>query len=48
MSMLDFPMQTLFDAYIADNPKFFPFFKDAEGALDGMHITAHPQSEDHS
>lgn len=25
---------------IADNPKFFPFFKDAVGAIDGTHIAA--------
>ncbi|KAH8109015.1 hypothetical protein DFH11DRAFT_1470295, partial [Phellopilus nigrolimitatus] len=25
---------------ISDNPKFFPFFKDCLGAIDGTHISA--------
>lgn len=29
-----------------DNPKFFPFFKDALGAIDGTHIKATPAGED--
>jgi len=32
------------DGYITDNPKFFPFFQDALGALDGTHISAWPPS----
>ncbi|KAF8589953.1 hypothetical protein K439DRAFT_1330968 [Ramaria rubella] len=30
------------EQYIADNPKFYPFFKDALGALDGTHISTRP------
>ena len=28
--------------YISDDPKFYPFFKGALGALDGTHIAAYP------
>src|SRR5882724_4625328 len=34
--------------YIADNPKLFPFFKGALGALNGTHISACPHSSDSS
>jgi len=34
--------------YIANNPKLFPFFKGALGALDGTHISACPPSSDQS
>jgi len=32
------------ESYIADNPKFYPFFKGALGALDGTHISSRPPS----
>src|SRR5882724_4680166 len=35
---------TPLESYIADNPKFYPFFKGALGALDGTHISARPPS----
>src|SRR5882672_9000709 len=38
----DTPLQT----YISNNPKFFPFFEGALGALDGNHILAHPCVQD--
>ena len=38
----DTPLQT----YISNNPKFFPFFEGAHGALDGNHILAHPCVQD--
>ena len=31
---------TPISSYIKDNPKFWPFFKDALGAIDGTHIRA--------
>ena len=31
--------------FIRDNPKFYPFFKDCDGALDGTHINAHVPEE---
>ncbi|KIO00364.1 hypothetical protein M404DRAFT_97306, partial [Pisolithus tinctorius Marx 270] len=31
---------------IRDNPKFFPFFADAIGAIDGTHIVCAPSSEE--
>src|SRR5882724_5597370 len=34
--------------YIVNNPKLFPFFKGALGALDGTHISACPPSSDRS
>src|SRR5882724_4382323 len=37
---------TPLDSYIADNPKFYPFFKGALGALDGTHISACPPASD--
>lgn len=30
---------------IANNPKFYPFFKDAVGAIDGTHINCTPTAE---
>ena len=35
------------DSYISDNPKFFPYFEGALGALDGIHINARPSAQDH-
>ncbi|KAF8581615.1 hypothetical protein K439DRAFT_1273861, partial [Ramaria rubella] len=35
------------EQYITDNPKFYPFFKDVLGALDGTHISAHPPANEH-
>ena len=35
-------LTTPLDPYIANNPKFHPFFQDALGAIDGTHICAHP------
>ena len=32
---------------IADNPKFFPFFQNVIGAIDGTHISCVPSAEDH-
>ena len=32
--------------YIQNNPKFFPFFAGALGALDGTHIISSPSAED--
>ena len=29
-------------SYITDNPKFFPFFQDAIGAIDGTHFACSP------
>jgi hypothetical protein len=37
---------TPLESYIADNPKFFPFFEGALGALDGTHISARPSVKD--
>src|SRR5882724_4183823 len=37
---------TPLESYIADNPKFYPFFKGALGALDGTHISARPPASD--
>jgi len=37
---------TPLESYISDNPKFYPFFKGALGALDGTHISAHPPASD--
>src|SRR5882724_9586980 len=34
------------ESYIADNPKFYPFFKGALGAVDGTHISACPPASD--
>jgi len=34
------------DSYISDNPKFFPYFEGALGALDGTHINAQPSAQD--
>ncbi|KIO00540.1 hypothetical protein M404DRAFT_116437, partial [Pisolithus tinctorius Marx 270] len=31
---------------IHDNPKFFPFFTDTVGAIDGMHIVCAPSLEE--
>lgn len=31
-------------AYIKDNPKFFPFFRDCIGAIDGSHPSCQPPS----
>jgi hypothetical protein len=31
---------------IQDSPKFYPFFKDAIGAIDGTHVLANPGAED--
>ena len=31
---------------ITTNPKFFPFFKDAIGAIDGTHLSCHPSQEE--
>ncbi|KIN97865.1 hypothetical protein M404DRAFT_103253, partial [Pisolithus tinctorius Marx 270] len=31
---------------IRNNPKFFPFFADAIGAIDGTHIACTPSSEE--
>jgi len=39
---------TPLESYIADNPKFYPLFKGALGALDGTHISAHPPSSIHA
>jgi len=36
------------DPYISSNPKFYPCFKGALGALDGTHISAHPPASDRS
>jgi len=33
-------------SYISDNPKFFPYFEGALGALDGTHINARPSIQD--
>jgi len=33
---------------IWNNPKFWPYFKNAIGAIDGSHIHAHPPSSDRS
>jgi len=35
-------LTTPLDPYIANNPKFYPFFQDALGAIDGTHICARP------
>ena len=32
---------------IYENSKFYPFFKDALGAIDGMHINCCPPAADH-
>ncbi|KAJ7060271.1 hypothetical protein C8F01DRAFT_935379, partial [Mycena amicta] len=32
--------------YLADNPKFWPFFKNCIGALDGSHIACSSREED--
>src|SRR5882724_4136731 len=37
---------TPLESYIADNIKFYPFFKGALGALDGTHISACPPASD--
>ncbi|KIN93440.1 hypothetical protein M404DRAFT_45797, partial [Pisolithus tinctorius Marx 270] len=34
----------LIPSCIASNPKFFPYFKDAIGALDGTHIACVPSA----
>ena len=39
---------TPLDSYISENPKFYPFFKGALGALNGTHISAHPLAAEHS
>jgi len=39
---------TPLDPYIAENPKFYPFFEGALGALDGTHICAWPPVSDRS
>jgi hypothetical protein len=31
---------------ITQNPKFYPYFADAIGAIDGTHIACHPSSEE--
>ncbi|KAF8591197.1 hypothetical protein K439DRAFT_1269944, partial [Ramaria rubella] len=36
----------LVEPYIANNPKFYPFFKDALGALDGTHISTCPPADE--
>ena len=36
------------DPYISSNPKFYPFFRGALGALDGTHISACPPASDRS
>ena len=33
---------------IRSNPKFYPYFKDAVGAIDGSHIPVHVSNEDRS
>jgi hypothetical protein len=33
---------------IEDNPKFYPFFKDAIAAIDGSHVNATPSARDHA
>src|SRR5882672_4213867 len=38
--------ESLLDSYISDNPKFFPYFEGALGALDGTHINARPSIQD--
>src|SRR5882724_189523 len=46
-SCVTIPTQsTPLESYIADNPKFYPFFKGALGALDGTHISACPPASD--
>ena len=46
-SYVNLPTQmTPMDSYIADNPKFYPFFQGALRALDGTHISAHPPASD--
>src|SRR5882724_7180840 len=37
---------TPLESYIADNLKFYSFFKGALGALDGTHISAHSPASD--
>ncbi|KAG2335405.1 hypothetical protein BDR05DRAFT_851402, partial [Suillus weaverae] len=32
---------------ILQNSKYYPYFTDAIGAIDGTHITCHPDSEGH-
>jgi hypothetical protein len=32
---------------ILNNPKWFPFFKDSVGGMDGTHINCHPSKEEH-
>ncbi|KIK19695.1 hypothetical protein PISMIDRAFT_46782, partial [Pisolithus microcarpus 441] len=32
--------------YILDNPKFFPFFVDAIGAIDGTHVACAPAADE--
>ncbi|KAJ7227007.1 hypothetical protein GGX14DRAFT_305495, partial [Mycena pura] len=32
--------------YIRNNPKFYPFFGDALGSMDGTHINCAPSAED--
>ncbi|KAJ7054234.1 hypothetical protein C8F01DRAFT_969788, partial [Mycena amicta] len=34
------------EEYIRNNPKFYPFFKDAIGAIDGTHINCAPSAAD--
>ena len=31
---------------IRTNPKFYPFFKDAVGAIDGTHLSCHPSKDE--
>src|SRR5882724_352097 len=46
-SYVTIPTQsTPLESYIADNPKFYPFFKGALGAQDGTHISARPPASD--
>jgi hypothetical protein len=44
VSIPDDPTRTPIE--ILDNPKFYPFFKDAIGAIDGTHIIANPSAQD--
>jgi len=39
---MQLPSPDILSEHIKNNPKFFPFFKDALGAIDGTHIACFP------
>ncbi|KIM50162.1 hypothetical protein SCLCIDRAFT_51422, partial [Scleroderma citrinum Foug A] len=39
---MQLPSPDILSEHIKNNPKFFPFFKDALGAIDGTHIPCFP------